>query len=200
MKSFARTSLVLAALALSLTACNKKDPAQQVKQNGLPKAAASQGTSMAQGGVAIVDIDSLATQYEFCIEGQKKLEAKQNAYRQQLNSKGQALQNAVVAFQKKLQSGGYTSQQQAEAAQTSLQKQQQALQNFQQKIEADMEKATQEYQQTLRDSLRSFIKDYNADGRFKVILSKSGDNVLYADPTVDITNDIVAGLNKRYKK
>lgn len=200
MKSLAGKSLVLAALALSLTACNKKDPAQQVKQNGLPKAATSQGTAATQGGVAIVDIDSLATQYQFCIEGQKKLEAKQSAYRQQLNSKGQALQNAVVAFQKKLQSGGYSSQQQAEAAQASLQKQQQALQSFQEKIEADMEKATQEYQQTLRDSLRSFIKDYNADGRFKVILSKSGDNVLYADPTVDITKDIVAGLNKRYKK
>jgi outer membrane protein len=33
-----------------------------------------------------------------------------------------------------------------------------------------------------------------------MILSKSGDNILYADKSVDITNDIIAGLNKAYKK
>ena len=32
-----------------------------------------------------------------------------------------------------------------------------------------------------------------------MIVSKTGDNVLYADPSVDITNDVVDGLNKIYK-
>lgn len=192
--------LVLMASTLMLAGCNKKDANQQVRPNGLPKASAASAASGADGGVAIVDIDSLATQYEYCIAGQKQLEAKQNAYRQQLNAKGQALQNALVDFQKKMQSGAYTTQQQAEAAQAKLQQQQQSLQQFQERIESDMAKAAQQYQKTLRDSLQSFIKDYNADGRYKVILSKSGDNVLYASPAVDITADIVAGLNKRYKK
>lgn len=197
MKDLKKAGFALLAMALAMTACNKKEPAQQVKSNGLPKAAQNNN---AQGDVAIVDIDSLATQYEYCKEGQKKLEAQQKSYQQQLTSKGQALQNAVVAFQKKIQSGGYSSQQQAEQAQASLQKQQQALQAFQEKIEKEMAQATENYQQTLRDSLRSFIKDYNSDGRYKVILSKSGDNVLYTDPAADITADVVAGLNKRYKK
>lgn len=192
-----KTGIALLTSVFLFAACNKKEPAQQVKSNGLPKAAQN---AKAQDGVAIVDIDSLASQYEYCKEGQKQLEAKQKNYQQQLTSKGQALQNAVMAFQKKLQSGGFTSQQQAEQAQASLQKQQQALQAFQEKIESEMAQATEAYQQTLRDSLRSFIKDYNSDGRYKVILSKSGDNVLYTDPAADITADVVAGLNKRYKK
>ena len=33
-----------------------------------------------------------------------------------------------------------------------------------------------------------------------MILSKSGDNILYADKQLDITDQVVAGLNKRYKK
>ena len=33
-----------------------------------------------------------------------------------------------------------------------------------------------------------------------MILSKSGDNILYADKSIDITNEIIAGLNKAYKK
>ncbi len=197
MKSFKTLSMVLVAAGIMFTACNKKETAQQVKQNGLPKAGQ---TAQQQSDVAIVNIDSLASQYEYCKEGLKQLENKQKSYQQQLQSKGQALENAVVAFQKKLQSGGFTSQQEAEKAQAQLQKQQQSLQSFQASIEQEMMKATESYQQVLRDSLNNYLKDYNKDGRFKLILSRSGDNVLYAAPSVDITDDIVNGLNKRYKK
>ena len=62
-----------------------------------------------------------------------------------------------------------------------------------------MAAATDAYQKKLREDLDAFIKEYNADGRYKMIVSKTGDNVLYADPSVDITNDVVDGLNKIYK-
>ena len=108
----------------------------------------------------------------------------------------------MVSFQKKVQSGAFTSQQQAESAQAQLQKQQQALQAFQEKIQSEMVQATQNYQKKLREDLNTFLKSYNSDGKFKVIISKSGDypNVLYSDPSVDITEDVIAGLNKSYKK
>ncbi len=188
--------MLLVAAGLSLVACDKKD--SQVKPNGLPKAAAT--NAGAASSVAVVDIDTLAAKSEYCKDGQKELENKQKKYREQLNSKGQALQNAIASFQKKMQSGAFTSQQQAESAQAQLQKQQQALQAFQEKIENEMAQATQNYQKKLREDLNTFLKSYNSDGRFKVIISKSGDNVLYSDPSVDITEDVIAGLNKSYKK
>ena len=188
-------AMLLVAAGLSLVACNKKD--SQVKPNGLPKAAAT--NAGAASSVAVVDIDTLAAKSEYCKDGQKELENKQKKYREQLNSKGQALQNAIASFQKKMQSGAFTSQQ-AESAQAQLQKQQQALQAFQEKIENEMAQATQNYQKKLREDLNTFLKTYNTDGRFKVIISKSGDNVLYSDPSVDITEDVIAGLNKSYKE
>ena len=33
-----------------------------------------------------------------------------------------------------------------------------------------------------------------------MILSKSGDNILYANKGIDVTDEIVKGLNKTYKK
>ena len=202
MKSLLSMATLLLATSLAaptLTSCNKKEPSQQVKSNGLPKASAT-ASNAANGGVAVVDIDTLAAQAEYCKDGLKALEAKQNAYRQQLNAKGQALQNAVASFQKKAQSGAFTSQQEAQQAQAQLQKQQQALQSFQERIEGEMSKATENYQTQLRKDIATFLKEYNSDGRFKVIISKSGDNVLYSDPSVDITNDVIEGLNKSYKK
>jgi Skp family chaperone for outer membrane proteins len=45
------------------------------------------------------------------------------------------------------------------------------------------------------------LKEFNADGRYHVILSNTAkDNVLMANEQYDITDEVVAGLNARYKK
>ena len=198
MKKAAKNTLLLALTALAAISCNQKSPTQQVKQNGLPKSETT--ATAATSNVAVVDIDTLADKCNYCKDGQKALEAKKDALTKQFNAKTQALQNAVISFQKKAQAGQFASQQQAEKEQTALQKQQQSLQAFQERIERDLAKAQQDYQKKLRDDLNAFLKEYNKDGRFKVIISKSGDNVLYTDPSVDITNDVIEGLNKSYKK
>ena len=99
-----------------------------------------------------------------------------------------------------MQKGTFSSQSEAENEQKKIQRQQQQLQQFQEKIEGEMASAAEQYQKVLRDSLASFIKDFNKDGRYSMILSKSGDNILYADKSLDITKAVIDGLNKRYKK
>lgn len=198
MKQAARNTIILALIALATVSCNQKSPTQQVKQNGLLKSETT--TNATTSSVAVVDIDTLADKCNYCKDGQKALEAKKNALTKQFNAKTQSLQNAVINFQKKAQAGQFTSQQEAQKQQAALQKQQQDLQVFQERIERDLAKAQQEYQDKLRKDLNTFLKEYNKDGRFKVIISKSGDNVLYTDPSVDITNDVIEGLNKNYKK
>ena len=51
----------------------------------------------------------------------------------------------------------------------------------------------------MRDSIQHYLAVYNKDKKFSLILSKAGDNILYADKTYDITNEVIAGLNKAYK-
>ena len=53
----------------------------------------------------------------------------------------------------------------------------------------------------LADSLTNYLKEFNADGRYHVILSNTAkDNVLMAAEQYDITDEVVAGLNARCKK
>ena len=82
----------------------------------------------------------------------------------------------------------------------SLKVQQDGIEKSFKQLETQMAEATNAYQQTLRDSLNNFLKEYNKDRRYKMILSKSGDNMLYADKSLDITDEVINGLNKRYKK
>ena len=50
-----------------------------------------------------------------------------------------------------------------------------------------------------RDSIQSFLKRYNKTKKYDYVMVKAGDNLLVANPKFNITNDIVKGLNKRYK-
>ena len=58
---------------------------------------------------------------------------------------------------------------------------------------------TEKYNNALRDSIQHFLAVYNKDKKYSLILSKAGDNILYADKAHDITNEVITGLNKAYK-
>ena len=50
-----------------------------------------------------------------------------------------------------------------------------------------------------RDSVQAFLAVYNTTKKYDYVMIKAGDNLLIANPKYNITNDIVKGLNKRYK-
>ena len=71
---------------------------------------------------------------------------------------------------------------------------------LQQRLSAEFQEETAKFNEALHDSLQHFIAKYNKDKKYTMILSKSGDNILFADKSADITSDIIEGLNKAYKK
>lgn len=186
--------LLCAAIALFSTSCKEKKGAADVKGNGLPVAGKG-----APSNIAYVEIDTLQSQYQFCKDNQGIFTRKSEAYKTQLNAKSQALQQAAAEFQQKMQANAYT-QDQARSQQARLQQMQAELQQMQENLESKFSKEQQAYNKQLRDSVQNFLKEYNATHHYSLILSKAGDNILYAEPGLDITQDVVNGLNKRYKK
>ena len=191
-----KKNLFLAVVAvLALASCNNANP----KMDEQP-AAAADNTQTSGLKIAYVEVDSLMTQYEFCKEFTLILQKKSNNARNTLNQKGQQLQSAAANFQQKLNNNGFTSREQAESQQAAIQRQQQSLQELQARLENELAQETQKYNEALRDSLMHFLSAYNKDKKYDLILTKQGDNILYAAPRFDITKDIINGLNKRYKK
>ena len=91
------------------------------------------------------------------------------------------------------------SQPQAEAIQAGLQKQNNDLQGLQQRLSTEFSAEQEKYNKALHDSIANYLAQYNKDKKYSIIFSKSGDNLLYADKAYDITNEVIAGLNKAYK-
>jgi outer membrane protein len=186
--------MALAATAMLTTACNNQSP----KMDNQPAAG---GDSTSQGGVRIayIEVDSLMTQFEFSKEKSQELERKSTNARNTLTQKGNQLQAAANNFQQKLQNNGFTSREQAEGVQAALQRQQNDLAALQARLENELAQETQKFNTALRDSLNHFLEIYNKDKKYDVILAKSGDNILLANKQFDITQDVINGLNKRYK-
>ncbi len=191
-KLFRSFSVMSMALAV-LSACNQAE-------SKMDEEPASNATNTVAGmKIAYVEVDSLMSQYIFCKEYTLILQKKSNNARNTLNQKGTQLQKAAANFQEKLQSNGFTSREEAERVQMALQRQQQDLQELQNRLGSELDAETAKFNEALRDSLQNFLKVYNKSKKYDLILSKAGDNILYAAKKYDITQDVINGLNKRYK-
>jgi outer membrane protein len=185
-----KKTVLLAIAVMALASCNNE--ASKVEEKSANQ------TAPTELKIAYVEVDSLMTQYTFCKEQSELLEKKSQNIQNTLNQKGQSLQAAAMKFQQDVQNNKYT-QQQAEAVQASLQKQQSDPQNLQQRLGAEFQAETEKFNVALRDSLNHYLAQYNKAKKYTLILTKQGDNILYADKSYDITNDVIAGLNKAYK-
>jgi outer membrane protein len=188
MKKYIFSALAIAAMMVS---CNNQSP----KMDDQPAAAAS-GDGLK---IAYVEVDSLMTQYTFAKDYSVTLQKKSNNARNTLNQKGNALQAAAANFQQKLNNNGFQSREQAASQQAAIERQQRDLQELQARLENELASETSKFNEALRDSLQNFLKVYNKDKKFDLILAKSGDNILIADKKLDVTQDVINGLNKRYK-
>ena len=183
---------ILPALAVVLMAsCNNQSP----KMDDQPAGEAN-GAGLK---IAYVEVDSLMTQYDFAKDYSVTLQKKSNNARNTLTQKGNALQAAVNNFQQKINNNGFQSREQAASVQAAIQRQQNDLQELLARLENELATETAKFNEALRDSLQNFLKDYNKDKKFDLILSKAGDNILLAEKKLDITQDVINGLNKRYK-
>lgn len=168
------------------------------KQGETPTAAVEQSEVLP---IAYLNTDSLLVNYVFAQEANEKLMKKQEDARLKLNTKARTLQNEMADFQRKLENNAFLSRERAEKEQQRLIKKQQELQELEAKLTEDIMIENQKLNIQLADTLTNFLHEFNADGRYHVILSNSAkDNVLMAAESYNITSEVIKQLNARYGK
>ncbi len=190
-KNFFGTLAVAAVAVFAATSCDKS-------QSQVDDKSESGKVAPTETKIAFVEVDSIMTQYKFCKEYSLILQKKGQNIQNTLGQKQQQLETAAANFQQKLQQNAYT-REQAERIGAQLQKQNTDLQALNQRLSNEFQTETEKYNNALRDSIQHFLAVYNKDKKYSLILSKAGDNILYADKAHDITNEVIAGLNKAYK-
>lgn len=148
--------------------------------------------------IAYINIDSLLLNYQFAKDANESLIKKQEDSRLTINTKARQLQVEMGEFQKKLENNAFLSRERAEQEQLRLQKKQQELQEMDGKLSQQLMQVQQKMSEELRDTINKFMKEYNKDKKYEMIISNtSSDNVLYAAEGYDITSEVTKMLNDR---
>lgn len=149
--------------------------------------------------IAYVEIDSLLTKYRFWNDLNEMMIQKEENIRTTLNERAKELDAEMREFQRKLENNGFASRERAEQENLRISQKQRDLQQLQEKLTNELQTENQKNSLQLRDSINSFLKIYNKDKGYSLIISNTGfDNLLYADKAFNITDEIVEGLNNRY--
>ncbi len=150
--------------------------------------------------VAYINTDTVMAKYQMAIDMEKDLQDYQKRLKNELESKLKKFQTDYENYMKNGANLTLTQQKQTEQ---DLTKRQQELPQLEQQMMLDLQERQVTDNKKMLDAVYAFIRDYNKKHQnFDIILSKSylGSPVLYIDEGMDITNEIVEGLNKEYEE
>ena len=155
-------------------------------------------TTLADSKIAYINTDSINEHYAYIADFTKVIRAKKSNLEAQLQGMTAKFQQEYEAFQQSAQAGV--------APQAELQKQQQYLERQQQEL-ANKELQLQNLGVELEEKnmeLNKSVKDYLLkinNGRFDYILSYSDlmPTILLTNPKLDITPEVLQGINDEYK-
>ncbi len=154
-----------------------------------------------EGGltVAYVNTDTLLAKYEYAIDMEKELYAykdQQEAYgRKQMEQ----FQNDYQDYLKNGASMTLTQQQKKEAE---LKQRAEKMSTLEQELSAKILERQMSENTKLLNAIFAYIREYNAaNQQFDIILRKTFNDspTLYVNPAMDITDEIVNGLNEEYR-
>lgn len=154
-----------------------------------------------KGRVAFVNIDSLQEQYEYFATEKKKFEARQESMVKELESSSQKFQQDLMAAQRKAEANAMT-QAEYESTAKKLDQMRMSLERREKVLSEQFAKEQEAFNKDLEKRVDEFLADYNKDKQFDYILSysKAMPIFLYGNEQLDITADVIAGMNERYKK
>ena len=157
-------------------------------------------STAANGKIAYINADSILSQYEMAKEIKGQLEDKMKKAQAELQAREQSFQKRVGEFQQQIQAKSI-SQEQAQKTNQQLTQEKQSLEGLSQQYQQLIGQQQAELTVALHDTVANFLKRFNKDSKFDFILNyRNGGDLLFQNPGLDITTDVLKGLNADYKK
>lgn len=153
-----------------------------------------------EGGlkIAYVNTDTLRAKYQYALDLTKELEA--YAENKTTNAKRQ-MEQFQKDYETYLKEGPNMTLTQQKSKEKELQDRAAKMQTLEQEVAMQIQEKTLKESEKMTKAVYAFIREYNKDNQqFNLILAKSFTStpVLYGDEGMDITDEIVAGLNEEY--
>ncbi len=153
-----------------------------------------------KGAIVYVDLDRLLMDYDMANDLRSVVETKVQNIQAEVTRRGQKLEKEVASYQEKIQKGLMT-RSVAEAQAQKLQEQEVEFNNYAAQKQQEINEEQLVMMNQLGDAIQTFLKKYNEEKQYAMILTNSGGApVITADPSLDITEAVLTGLNEEYIK
>lgn len=143
--------------------------------------------------IAYIDLDSLQNNYKYYQQIKADFESKQSAANDEITAMQKKYQNRAMQLQQKAST---MTQKEQQSAMQEINKMQQDLQTQKQSIDNELYNYNSKMKEDILMRIQNFLKVYNKDGRYSYIFSYEPGFMFYKDSTLNITGDVIAGLNK----
>jgi len=190
MKSKSVSAAVLsAAMIFGFTQCSQQ--ATNVPQEQAPVAVSGLK-------IAYIDVDSLLANYAFYQDLAEEMTRKEENYRLALTEENNKLQKEYSEHQRKIANGVYSSAERAQSEENRFQKRNQALMEKSDKYSQELMAESNANSQKISETIDNYVKEYNKTHGYNLIISKA--SLLFADDALNITAEILEGLNTAYNQ
>jgi outer membrane protein len=148
--------------------------------------------------IAYVNSDSILQNYDYLKTNRVQLEEKTKKIEQEYRNRAQGLQNEITAYQRNVSNMTLG---QVKAVEEDLGKKQQNLQLYQQSLSQQLMEEEDKLRKDLYDRITAYLKKYgNEKGLQFVLKFDNASDVLFAGEALDISKEVVDGLNAEYKQ
>ncbi len=173
----------------------KSSAAPSPSAQGISKGKDSADTKLA---IAYIDVDSINASINYIKRMKGSLEEKQKRIENEWRGGMQALENKKNNFLKR---GAEITQAEAEKFQAQLMEEGQTIERKKELAVEALSNENFKFNDDLKKHLREFLEEYNKQKKYAYILTtgKGLDFMVFKDPALNITADVIAGLNAKLK-
>ena len=157
-------------------------------------------TTASKGDIVFLNLDRVLMEYDMANDLRSVVETKVQNIQAEINRRGKKLENDVVDFQNKIDKGLMT-RSVAEVQSQKLQQQEAEFNNYAAQKQQEINEEEVVMMNQLGDAIQTFLNKNNEEKQYAMIITNSGGTpVITANPALDITDDVLAGLNEEYIK
>ena len=192
---FLGAAMLCATVAFGSVSCGEKK-----SDNELTSQADSTACSAPQGAIVYVNLDIILEKYDMANELSSVVQTKVQNIEAEVQRRGKKIENAEKSFNEKIEKGLMT-RSVAEAEAQKLQKQAADFQKYAGQKQQEVQEELMVMNNQVLDAIKTYIEKYNEEKKFAMILiNQAGVPVITADASLDVTNEVLNGLNAEYVK
>lgn len=147
--------------------------------------------------VVFVDSNKLINGYLGMIEARKIYEEKSEKWKANVDTLTSEIQKQILTYEKE---SGSMSSKERQLSQELIKTRQQQLYDYQKAIGSQAREEDNKMTSEVIAQINAYIKDYGEQKGYTIILAATEyGNIAYANNSLDITEEVLAGLNKQYQ-